>query len=1120
MLDPDTTFSFASLFEQREQEIEASKRSPADISGPQSTSLQELTYHVVESKGEPSYILETQGRNVLRAITPDSAEGKKILDTTWRNRSLKSVSVTPTQDSTNETIAALTSAAREQMAVSGRVSPHDLVPSTADDAIRQAVLSKLAPECVIETYEGKVQWLYSSDNRRSELSRLKNEGRLAAILNAPLVPTDRFGLMLRALLRHGANLKLEELHREDLLALSAAMEATSDIGLPQPDAAEVRKRIGRDEFLSDYDVLLERGFVGREDELKKLRNFVQVEPVSSYGWSSLVLTGLGGSGKSTLLAKFAREVFKESLATVVILDFDRPGIHATDTFWLEQEICRQVGHQYPETDEFLRQRRIEEREYRSEYINLVRQSSVEAAQESRTSRGLIWSVKEALVSVAANTRPFLLVLDTFEQIDEQDSLATVLDWLYDMASPLSPVPLKVIFSGRLFDSDREQLETHGQSETVVIDELKPNEAEQLLLNNGIPEAVANRLSTSDFLPRRPLELTLLAKITQDLDKTVEELEQEMREGGDSAKELFAGLVYRRVLRRLGDDTAEQLAYPGLVLRYVTADLIQEVLVPALRIPPFDEDEANRALDKLASVKWLAYRQNGEVWHRSDLRRSTLKAMIAAEPEPAKRISEEAVKYFEKQPEDRHEAEAVYHRLMLMHKPSDGDDLELGQLSKAATYIGPYAADLPPAAATLLKFAVNGRVPADEVECLPERYLASAYGEAGKNLVSSRQFGKALKLFERFHGEQSSPQSPKLESWEIKTLFSTATWDLLPISTPGQWEPKVSARTASLGSINNVLYPAIIVSPKVVAAEYPLSKMLQEATRMERLIQYEIHGSEDPDVLREFLISLVYCVAQGPITPELKESFDRLNKEVKNMHPPVAPVPARRLVLLERAVAGGAIPSEVTFSIKTMKLDRAWVQSFKDYFSTAFGMSSELDRLLSDLQRVLEETTSPTARKVLGAIDAMSTEEGKRRAVKLVIDPNKMSAENALKYLRGPNPEFHDPCRFALLEAFPDRSSRRRLGEIIASLLDLNADDLNPDSFVDALAADPEHALEVYVELVDRAWSLGTLMSQAEKETVSSKLNKVSSAYKYWDDAVRAVIVLAFPPKAAASASYA
>ena len=1063
MVQSNKTPNLSSLFEQRAREIDAERRS-APLAGPS-----------------------------VRMPLPPLVDVSKIL---------AEIAATPTAmaavDSEREesAVESLLSRGEELLAVSGLVNPHDLIPPETSSEIRQSVHSSLLLVCTTETHRDKVRWLHLKEPRNAVLRRLSEESRLQKILAGPLPPTDRYGEMLRELLRQNVTISLENLTPEALKDLELAIEATDGAGLPQPDRDQVRRLIRRKEFLSEYDVLLARGFIGRQEELAELNSFLS-GPDEPGRWSSLVVTGAGGAGKSTLLAKFSRDIVKAKLATVVILDFDSPGIDARDLYWMEHEISRQVGYQLsPEAAEHLHTRRSEERRHHGVYVDAVSKSSAFADEESRSSRSILWSVNEVLEREAPQL-PVLLVLDTYEQIEDQDLSSRIFEWLYEITSALT-APLKVIFSGRLYDDNLAQLRNHSDTNVLTVDELAPHDAEEMLLRNGVTEAIARRLVWSNVLPRRPLELTLLARITNDLDKTIEELEEELLEGGESAKELFAGLVYRRVLRRLGDPVAQQLAYPGLVLRYVTVDLIRHVLAPALDLPPFDEEKATRALDALASCSWLVRRENDKVWHRSDLRRSTLKAMIAAEPENARKISEAAVKFFQKQPDDSSRAEAVYHRLMLMREPSDGEGFELAELKRADSYIQPNVADLPAVAATLLKFAVTDHVPATEVECLPNRYLDKGAHAAGHELVQTRLFGKALKLYNRRHGESVKREYFDLEKWEIETLFATASWDRIKFPTDYS-EPRRKFRFYDLV---RALYRAEIISSEPQSVFE--TDLFQSFATTKKLLSSGEGDAGAHEILRQMVVSLIYSAQRyrgRDIEPSAQSLFE--TRSLRNAG--VSPVTERRMLLLERAFAYDPGPSDVAFSINTLRLDSAWLTEFKDHFARPGGAWESIQTLATDMQRILNEPPPPrNLRTVLSFIESVSKEQGVRRGSEIDIDKD-VSGDTAWKYLRGPSPEFRDPCRFALLDAFPDRSSHRKLGEIFASLIHVDAQDLKPDGFADTLAADPEAALQVYVEFVDRIWMLGDLMDEARKWSTSPKLSQVSDAFNRWNNALHATI---------------
>ena len=333
----------------------------------------------------------------------------------------------------------------------------------------------------------------------------------------------------------------------------------------------------------------------------------------------------------------------EQKATVVILDFDRPGIDARDLYWLEAEMTRQVGQQYAEIEQTLRELRQEARRQLSESAPDVAQVyASDCVEQERSLRRTVFGLAKALRKAGAGRRPFMLVLDTFEEVTQRDLTERIVEWFFKIAHRLSPAPLRVVFSGRLYYEGLQNVTKEGVTQTLDLGELETHEAEALLTSLGLSTAAATRLANSDVLPRRPLEMRLLARLVSGGDESaVEELEAEIRDGGEAALGLFAGLIYRRVLRRIENETARELAYPGLVLRYVTVELIRKVLAPVLWLTALDDGEAQAALDALASYGWLAYRAPKEketdkdkVYHRKDLRRSMLKAMVAQEgPHP-------------------------------------------------------------------------------------------------------------------------------------------------------------------------------------------------------------------------------------------------------------------------------------------------------------------------------------------------------------------------------------------------------------------------------------------------------------------------------------------------------
>lgn len=1004
-------------------------------------------------------------------------------------------------------------------AVSGRFQPDNLlglIPGlTGDQAAQQSVLSRLKEFCIVETAGDKLWWLMLPARRTSILSRLNKSGALKPMLASPLPATDALGEMLRALLTKGAGMTYRKLRRPQLLVLQSVLEATAGIDLPGPSPEEIRQLLANQAQYDDYAGLLTHGFIGREDELAKLHEFVKGESKPAM-WTGLALSGLGGSGKTTLLGRFIQAVAAEDAATVVILDFDRPGIDVTDTYWLESEIIRQIGRQRPDIQEELRGIRRAARQQKIENAEQAYSTSLESDSDKRTQRDTLRETSYHMLRVGAESRPILLVLDTFEEVMQRDLTLRTYSWLEEIADRLAPVPLKVVISGRIFSGNSDEQAWPSEflspsfAERMSLGELSDDEARQLLEVLGVSEQIAARLL--DVLPRRPLELKLLAQAVLDAPTaSIDELEAEIREGGPAAKELVAGIIYRRVLRRIRDPLAVALAYPGLVLRYVTVELIQKVLAPVIELPPSDDGEevyeisatdAEQALTVLATHSWLAYRAStGEIWHRRDLRRSMLKLMVGAERERAEQISRRAIDFFLPREGERDQAEAIYHDLLLSDTPAKAAGYELAQLKSISQYIVSDIGDLPPPSAVLLRFAIDGHCPADQVRLLPPRYFGTAYRSAGMKLVAGKEFGRALCLWERRKQvEDEDPlaimQMQGIDAWEEETFFATARWDLLP--PPGMLlDP---APKLSLFDIARKLYPEVLVG-RTNFLQDGVAGLLKEALADRRRLTKELKHAQAGTMLTQLTTSLLMITAdQFPIGEDLVEAIRQLIDKATEGRA-LSAILERRWCFLRQAAKPASV-FELHLAPTTLRLHPSWLGFLKS--KTEAAGEQELMKLVTQVEERLSRgprRQELTARNLLGAVDALYKNRSRWQKSALPVNLANLPVQDFIDLVRGPDPEFRDPCRFALLEICREPFGRRRLAVVIASLIDLPLDDLSPERFDLAVSRDPEHALEPYIELMDRTWMLGPLMRTLNSEFPSKTLVSVRQGYDRWDEAL-------------------
>jgi hypothetical protein len=977
-----------------------------------------------------------------------------------------------------------TRAAEEVAALGGFFAPADLLAALRIDPMESArlVLNRLAPFCSVESQKDRTVWLLRSDRRSDALRRIVSEGRLSQSLAQTLPPTDPQGDMLRTVLR-AQTLNIETLDRAGLLALAWALESLFAIDLPKPDLARVRQRLNSASFLNDYDVLLEKGFFGREPELAQLDAFLKSPGAER---RLLTMSGLGGAGKSTLLAKFVHDVMAAQSATVALLDFDRPGVDAQDTISLDMELNRQVSVQFPQGDNKLREARERVRRMVGEELQYRREQSSSAHYQSE--RGSHYDLLASVGDVISGSNlPLLLILDTFEEAAQRDLSGSILEWLANVESILFPTPLRVIVSGRMFERTAGVFRGHSVSEVTVGEFSSPTAAEYLAAL-GIPSATAARLSESNVLPRRPLELRLLARLfASNAALSIEELEAELRSGGPAAQVLFAGLVYRRVLQRISvvddgednfgltDQELQKIAYPGLILRYVNTELILDVLVPTLDLPAFTLEKASRALELLTRHEWLSSVQNGDVWHRRDLRRSVLKPMIGEDPERAARIHERAIGHFRSSPAKSVRAEAVYHGLMLVGPQGNPAQLTIETILEAAQYFEADRTDLPPAGSTLLTLAQTTDVALEDIPLLPPAFRSAIYDSKGTTLVASREFGTALRLY--------VPTTSPIAPWEQTLLCATAEWDKLR-------ERRLMAGR-SWREMGSYLFAAAL--ERSMTLDQAEAEFLQHGMG-------DVPAPSGAAAELEYLCVGIILIADGRPLPEyICNSLQILHRRYKTFAEIEVTLAKRFLLLWMASMSPETDPLPIAPS--TICLHPEWLETAADNFARI--ASGPVDPSLTAQVRSAISGPSDTNRTSKWLLNYV---EHLKPASLVYVDWPNADADALKWYLRGPNAEFRDPARYALLETFPDTSSYADLAGIFQAEIPFALSDLNVAGFTAILSADPERGLESWVELADRAGVLEEVLAKADSMRPNQKkLPAVLSALRRWRAAVDATV---------------
>lgn len=475
---------------------------------------------------------------------------------------------------------------------------------------------------------------------------------------------------------------------QDAAVVRALIQATTwlketELARRLPDPGELHRILERATLIAPFRHLTRGFFAGRNAELAKLAAFVS-DPGDG---TMLLIHGPGGMGKSALISHFmllhatpdTRD--EKGWRPFLYLDFDRPELDARDLPGVLLAMLRQLAPQVPEVREEIEATLSEWNELRRDRRSkgryghdLNRQSKLVNDLGDRGDLFEVFSSAVKFFNRAYSTRraPIVVVLDTLEEV--QYATPTAVGPLVDVMDALARqvVALRPILAGRV------AAELPSTRKTIELAPLAPEFA-AALLENELPEALAQKkeliAKMVDIVGGNPLSLRLAAQVLGHYTDRMDELGEEdvWERVGDA---IVQGHLYERIAGHIHDESVRKLAIPGLILRFVTPDLIRRVLAGPCKVR-VDSDVAARDLfDKLGAEIALVRQAEGpdKLSLRPELRRTVLHNLRQdrSSDEQRKRIHEAAVAYYAGRKGKENRAEEIYHRLWLNQSPREID----------------------------------------------------------------------------------------------------------------------------------------------------------------------------------------------------------------------------------------------------------------------------------------------------------------------------------------------------------------------------------------------------------------------------------------------------------------
>ncbi|WP_141688472.1 pYEATS domain-containing protein [Bradyrhizobium paxllaeri] len=503
------------------------------------------------------------------------------------------------------------------------------------------------------------------------------------------------------------------------------------------------------------------------------------------------LIARGGIGKTTLLAKFMLDhaMNQSRQFPFVYLDFDRATLHTREPRQLLFEAARQVSLQFPEVE--------------AELAELTAGLHEEMAAGRSSSITFFDRFRHVVQKLTRGSRAFLIVFDTMEVVQyDPASLAAVINfvtYLNGFTAAGAFPELRIVASGRADVPElRTEQDLRSDRNRLILQPLSWSDAGLMARNVGRDfigdEWQAHWESLVAGNPSDPPERRepLVIRVAIELIRSCkpedrERLVQSIAKDGENASDGFVGLLYeRRILEHVQEEEVRKLAWPGLVARRVTRNIIATTLAP---ICDLDPDKVDQVFKALANEVWMVEEEdNGEVLrHRTDLRSRTLPLMRKRDPEKFDNVNSAVRQYYEsRQLTPKARAEWLYHRLLGGEHPDRVDrDWTDDMAMLLAGAADDFAADSE-ARAYVMGRTAEALLPPQSVQKLSPRLALDHVARTGAQLGSfddTRIEPIVLSLSQRIANPQIASSYPhpvkavllaKTGQWNVPASFEGGT----------------------------------------------------------------------------------------------------------------------------------------------------------------------------------------------------------------------------------------------------------------------------------------------------------------------------------------------------------
>ncbi|MFH8250173.1 hypothetical protein ACH3VR_07400 [Microbacterium sp. B2969] len=530
------------------------------------------------------------------------------------------------------------------------------------------------------------QWGLRLGVRQSTLAALEAAGRLEG-LHGAVDPKDVASTMALRYIA-GTAPSLEDQTVEELQGTAIASDWLARTNVKLPRSVEAKAQQSIDAMLNPLRLLVADGVFGRDHELAVLADYAEVLSPSSRAKGAvrrvkrilnltdkppLVIHGLGGVGKSTLVARFVLDHVDAGASyrfPFAYLSFDRPELQLEQPLTLLAEAATQLAALFPDV--------ASDAAAVAESTRGAVASALLTSLSDRRASKVSWSTARGytdrdvdvlldrfaqLVAAATGRHqlPTVWVLDTFEVAQRQSPVAA--DELWDFLERLQRAcpRLRVVICGRTPIEGR-------RTRSLALGNLTPAAAHDLLRTQLAPLDLPDSFiaGVAQAVPPHPLSLrlaVLLIRREAELGLATDERRRDVLFQLEGAN--VQGVLYRRVLAHIEDPDVRRLANPGLVVRRITPDVIQDVLAKPCGLGAIDRDAATALFDKLQrEVAVVIPIEGGTLIQRPELRKLMLPLVTHDDPELVAKLRRAALAFYRRRGSVEDKVEELYYRLAL------------------------------------------------------------------------------------------------------------------------------------------------------------------------------------------------------------------------------------------------------------------------------------------------------------------------------------------------------------------------------------------------------------------------------------------------------------------------